>query len=102
MSAQTLQNFNSKTFSRIEVIFLPENTTSRLHPIDAAAGITKNFKVQYQKLLVTHTLAQIDGSSLTASEITRSVHILTAMSDESQGRNSCELFQTLWNAGNCC
>ena len=59
------------------MIFLPKNTTSCLQPLDA--GIIKNFKVQYRKLLVTHTLAQIDGSSLTASEITKSVHILTAI-----------------------
>ena len=57
----------SKKFSHIKVIFLPKNTTSRLQPLDA--GIIKNFKVQYRKLLVAHILAQIDGSSLTASEI---------------------------------
>ena len=67
----------SKKFSHIKVIFLPKNTSSRLQPLDA--GIIKNFKVQYRKLLVAHTLAQIDGSSLTASEITKSVHILTAI-----------------------
>ena len=67
----------SKKFSHIKVIFLPKNTTSCLQTLDA--GIIKNFKVQYRKLLVAHTLAQIDGSSLTASEITKSVHILTAI-----------------------
>ena len=59
------------------MIFLPKNTTSCLQPLDA--GIIRNFKVQYRKLLVAHTLAQIDGSSLTASEVTKSVHILTAI-----------------------
>ena len=67
----------SKKFSHIKVIFLPKNTTSHVQPLDA--GIIKNFKVQYRELLVAHTLAQIDGSSLTASEITKSDHILTAI-----------------------
>ena len=67
----------AKKFSHIRVIFLPKNTTSRLQPLDA--GIIKNFKVQYRKLLVAHTLVQIDGSSLTASEITKSVDILTVI-----------------------
>ena len=67
----------SKTFSHIKVIFLPKSTTSHLQPLDT--GIINNFKVQYRKLLVAHTLAQIDGSSLTASEITKSVHIPTAI-----------------------
>ena len=52
-------------------------TSSCRQPLDA--GIIKNFKVQYQKHIVTITLAQIDGSSLTASEITKSAHILTAI-----------------------
>ena len=47
----------SGKFSHIRVIFLPKNTTSRLQPLDA--GIVKNFKAQYRRLLVTHTLAQI-------------------------------------------
>ena len=67
----------SKKFSHIKVIFLPKNATSRLQPLDAC--IIKNFKVQYRKLLIAHTLAQIDGSSLTASEIMKSGHILTAI-----------------------
>ena len=74
---------HSKKFSDIKVIFLPKNTTSHLQPLDA--GIIKNFKVQYRKLLVAHTLAQIDGSSLTASEITKSVHILAAIQWMKQG-----------------
>ena len=47
----------SKKFSHIKVIFLPKNTTSRLQPLDV--GIIKKFKVQYQKLLVTHTLHRL-------------------------------------------
>ena len=57
----------SKKFSRIKVIFLPKNTTSHVQPLDA--GIIKNFKVQYRELLVAHTLAQIDGSSLTLRRV---------------------------------
>ena len=56
----------SKRFLHIKVIFLPKNTTSCLPPLNP--GIIKNFKVQYRTLLVEHTLAQIYGSSLTASE----------------------------------
>lgn len=64
-------------FSHINVIFLPKNTTSRLQPL--GAGIIKNFKVHYRKLIVKHALAKIDGSSLTASQITKSIDLLTAI-----------------------
>ena len=40
------------------------------------AGIIKNFKVHYQRLLLKHTLAQIDGTDLTTSAI---VNVLTAI-----------------------
>ena len=43
--------------SNIKILFLPENTTSRLLPLDA--GIIKNFKVKYQKKLLRHVTARI-------------------------------------------
>ena len=62
----------------IKEIFLPKNTTSRLQPLDA--GIVKNLKFNIESFLLhIRTLAQIDDSSLTASEITKSVHILAAI-----------------------
>lgn len=64
-------------FSNIKIIFLPKNTTSRLQPLDA--GIIKNFKVHYRRLLLKHTLAQIDGTELTASAIVKTIHVLTAI-----------------------
>ena len=62
-------------FSNIRVVFLPTNT-SRLQPLDAR--IIKNFKVHYCRLLLQHTLAQIDGTDLTASRIVKSVNVLMA------------------------
>lgn len=56
-----------ESFSNIKVVFLPKNTTSRLQPLDA--GIIKNFKVHYRKLLVRHTLAEINDSDSNASTI---------------------------------
>ena len=64
-------------FSNIKVVFLPKNTTSKLQPLDA--GIIKNFKVHYRRLLLKHTLAQIDGTDLTASSIVKTVNVLTAI-----------------------
>ena len=56
-------------FSNIRVIFLPKNTTSKLQPLDA--GIIKNFKVHYRRLLLKHTLAQIDSTDLSATAIVK-------------------------------
>uniref|UniRef100_A0A1X7V775 HTH CENPB-type domain-containing protein n=1 Tax=Amphimedon queenslandica TaxID=400682 RepID=A0A1X7V775_AMPQE len=63
-------------FSNIKVVFLPKNTTSKLQPLDA--GIIKNFKVHYRRLL-QHTLSKIDTTDLTASAIAKSIDILTAI-----------------------
>ena len=64
-------------FSNIKVVFLPINTTSKLQPLDA--GIIKNFKCHYRKLLLSHVLSQIDGNDFSASEIIKSVNVLTAI-----------------------
>ena len=64
-------------FSNIKVVFLPKNTTSRLQPLDP--GIIKNFKVHYRKQIVKHALAKTNGSLLTASQITKSVDLLTSI-----------------------
>lgn len=64
-------------FSNTKVVFLPKNTTSRLQPLDA--GIIKNFKSHYRKLIVKHALSKIDGSTLTATQIAKSIDVLTAI-----------------------
>ena len=63
-------------FSQIKIIFLPENITSRLQPLDA--GIIQNFKVKYRKRLVKYVLAWIheDGS---ATQIVKGVDVLVAI-----------------------
>ena len=64
-------------FSNIKVVFLPKNTTSRLQPLDA--GIIKNFKAHYRKLIIKHALSKVDGSTLTATQIAKSIDVLTAI-----------------------
>ena len=49
----------------------------RLQPFDA--GILKNFQVHYWRLLLQHTLAQLDSNDLTASSIVRTIDILMAI-----------------------
>ena len=64
-------------FSNIKIIFLPKNPTTRLQPLDV--GIIKNFKVHYRRLLLKHTLAQIDATDFTASAIAKTINMLTAI-----------------------
>ena len=62
--------------------FHQRDLSSKEHNVTASAigrRYHQELKVQYRKLLLTHALAQIDDSSLTASEITKSVHILAAI-----------------------
>ena len=58
----------------VKLEFLPKNTTSRLKFCDA--GITKNFKHRYRKLLIRYTFARIDTGNRSALEISNNVTIL--------------------------
>ena len=57
--------------------FLPKNTTPRLQPCDA--GIIKNFKDKYRKLLIRYILTFIDSVNRTAMEIIKDITILKVM-----------------------
>ena len=46
-------------FSNIKIEFLPKNTTSRTHPLDA--GIIKTWKVHYRQKLLRYIASEIDG-----------------------------------------
>ena len=52
-------------------MFLSKNMTSRLQPLNA--GITRNFKHKYRKLLLRFVLSWIDNGQ-TASQIVEDVH----------------------------
>ena len=64
------------SFSKIKIIFLSKNSTSRLQPLDA--GIIQNFKVKYRKRLIKYVLARINECSF-ATQIIEDVNILTAI-----------------------
>ena len=63
-------------FSQIKIIFLPENTTSRLQPLDG--GIIQNFKDKYRKRLVKYVLARIQ-EDVSATQIFKGVDVLVAI-----------------------
>ena len=63
-------------FSKIKIIFLPKNTTSRLQPLDV--GIIQNFKVKYRKRLVKCVLARIQECG-SATQIVKGVDVLVAI-----------------------
>ena len=65
------------TLSNIEIIFLPKNSTSKLQQLDA--GVIKNFKVKYRQHLLTHVLALIDSTDMSASSIAKAVTVLDAI-----------------------
>ena len=62
-------------FSNIKEAFLPKNTTSHTHPLDA--GIIKVWKVYYKRRLLRH-VSQVDGERST-SQIVKSVTLLMAV-----------------------
>ena len=55
----------------IKLEFLSKNTTPRLQPCDA--GIIKNFKHKYRKLLIRYILSRVDSVNRTATEIIKDV-----------------------------
>ena len=64
-------------YSNIKIIFLPPNTTSKLQPLHL--GIIQNFEVHYRKLLLSYVLSKIDETTLTASQIAKTVNVLKAL-----------------------
>ena len=60
----------------IKLVFLPKNATPRLKPLDA--GIIRNFKHKYRKLLVRYVVSWVNERK-TASQIIEEVHVLKAI-----------------------
>ena len=59
--------------NNIKLAFLLKNTTSLLEPLDA--GIIRNFKHKYRKLLLRYVVSRINEGK-TASQIIENVHVL--------------------------
>lgn len=62
--------------SNVKLVFLPPNTTSKLQPCDA--GIIRNMKMHYRKLLVRHVLFQMDTATC-ATDLAKKVNVLDAI-----------------------
>ena len=60
------------SLTNVKLVFLPKNTTSRLQPLDA--GIIRNFKHKYRKLLVPYVISCIDEGK-TVYQIIEDVHV---------------------------
>ena len=69
---ESLQNHLTK----IKLVFLPKNTTSRLQPLDA--GIIRKFKLKHRKLLFRFVVSRVNDSQ-TASQVIEEVQILRAI-----------------------
>ena len=69
---ESLQNHLTK----IKLVFLPKNTTSRLQPLDA--GIIRKFKLKHRKLLLRFVVSRVNDSQ-TASQVIEEVQILRAI-----------------------
>ena len=63
-------------FSQIKIIFLSNNKTSRLQPLDAS--IIQNFKVKYRKRQVKHVLAGIQ-EDVSTTQIVKVADVLVAI-----------------------
>ena len=63
-------------FSKINIIFLPKNTTLRLQSLDA--GTIKNFKFKYRKRRVKYVPARIQEDA-SAIQIVKGVDVLVAI-----------------------
>ena len=63
-------------YSNIKIVFIPNNTTSCLQPLDA--GIIQSFKTKYRKKWMRYVIARINDD-LTASEIAKGIDILQAI-----------------------
>ena len=83
-NAPSRPNILQEALKNIKLEFFPKNTASRLQPCDA--GIIKNFKHKYRKLLIRYILARIDSVNRTAREIIKDVTILKVI----------EWIQTSW------
>ena len=69
---ESLQNHLTK----IKLVFLPKNTTSRLQPLDA--GIIRKFKLKHRKLLLRFVVSRVNDSQ-TTSQVIEEVQILRAI-----------------------
>ncbi|KAH9124184.1 hypothetical protein LEN26_009763 [Aphanomyces euteiches] len=64
--------------TNVRVLFLPSNTTSVTQPLDA--GVIKNFKVKYRKLLLSYLISLVDSiDNTSASSVLKRVDIQMAV-----------------------
>lgn len=66
-------------FANINVIFLPENTTSKTQQLDA--GIIASWKVLYRKRMLRYVCSKVDGVK-NAAEIVKSINVLMAINEK--------------------
>ena len=64
------------TYNNIKIVFLPKNTASSLHPLDA--GMIQTFKTKYRKKLMLYVMKRINDD-LFASEIAKDIGIFQAI-----------------------
>ena len=72
-NATSRQESVKKTLWSIKFVFLPNNTTSRLQPLDA--GNIRAFKLKYRKLLIRHVISRVDDNKQ-AFDIINKINIL--------------------------
>ena len=81
-----MSSWNCMTsLKNIKLVFLPKNMTSQLQTLDA--GIIRNFKYKYRKLLVRYLVSwTVEGKA--ASQIIEEVHALKAITWHQTARKS--------------